>query len=139
MDEPGLITVRSRKSVKAAVDRLEADLKAHGVTVFARIDHAAGAASVGMRLRPTELLVFGNPKAGTPLMLVRQTIGIDLPLKMLAWEDADGAVWVSYNDPAWLAARHGLGEEAQQTVRELAATLARLAETAAGGPGEQSR
>lgn len=139
MDKPGLITVRSRNSVKAAVDRLEADLKAHGVTIFARIDHAAGAASAGMHLRPTELLVFGNPKAGTPLMLVEQTIGIDLPLKVLAWEDADGAVWVSYNDPAWLAARHGLGEETQQTVRGLAATLARLAEAAAGGPGEQSR
>jgi uncharacterized protein (DUF302 family) len=134
-----LITVRSRNSVKAAVDRLEAELKAHGVTVFARIDHAAGAVSAGMSLRPTELLVFGNPKAGTPLMQAQQTIGIDLPLKILAWEDPVGAVWVSYNDPAWLAARHGLGNETQQPVRALAATLARLAEAAAGGPGEQPR
>src|SRR4029450_12973509 len=73
-----------------------------------RIDHAAGAAAVGMPLRPTELLIFGNPPAGTPLMQAEQTIGIDLPLKALVWEDASGGVWIAYNDPAWLAVRHGL-------------------------------
>ena len=132
MNKTGLTTIRSRDSVKATIDRLEAELKAAGVTVFARIDHAAGAASAGMSLRPTELLIFGNPKAGTPLMQAKQTIGIDLPLKVLAWEDASGDVWVSYNDPAWLAARHGLGEEAQEAVRALAAALVKFAKAAAG-------
>ena len=132
MNQAGLITIRSRHSVKATVDRLESALKAAGVSVFARIDHAAGAASVGMELRPTELLIFGNPRAGTPLMQAKQTIGIDLPLKLLAWEDADGAVWASYNDPAWLAARHELGEEAAAAVHALAAALTKFTEAAAG-------
>ena len=131
MNQAGLITIRSRHSVKATVDRLESDLKAAGVSVFARIDHAAGAASVGMELRPTELLIFGNPRAGTPLMQSKQAIGIDLPLKLLAWEDADGAVWASYNDPAWLAARHELGEEAAAAVHALAAALTKFTEAAA--------
>ena len=125
MDDAGLVTVRSRDSVKQTVDRLEAALTAAGVTVFARIDHAAGAASVGMALRPTELLIFGNPKAGTPLMQARQTIGIDLPLKILGWEDEAGAVWLTYNDPAGLATRHGLGAETQASA-EMAAMLSKL-------------
>ena len=107
MTENGLITIRSQSSVKATIDRLEASLEESGVGIFARIDHRAGAISAGMSLRPTEVLIFGNPKAGTPLMQAKQTIGIDLPLKVLAWEDASGNVWVTYNDPAWLAARHG--------------------------------
>jgi uncharacterized protein (DUF302 family) len=131
MNKPGLTTIRSGKPVKATIDRLEADLKAAGVTVFARINHAAGAIAVGMPLRPTELLIFGNPRAGTPLMQANQTIGIDLPLKVLAWEDAEGQVWVTYNDPAWLAARHGLGEEVAEAVRGLTAALTSLAQAAA--------
>ena len=131
MNEAGLITIRSRYSVKETIDRLDSDLKAAGVSVFARIDHAAGAASVGMALRPTELLIFGNPRAGTPLMQAKQTIGIDLPLKLLAWEDANGAVWASYNDPACLAAQHGLGDEAADAVRGLVAALTKFAEAAA--------
>jgi uncharacterized protein (DUF302 family) len=131
MTKTGLITIRSRHSVKITIDRLESALKAAGVSVFARIDHAAGAASVGMELRPTELLIFGNPRAGTPLMQAKQTIGIDLPLKLLAWEDANGAVWASYNDPAWLAARHELGEEAAAPVGALAAALTKFTEAAA--------
>src|SRR6516225_1827663 len=90
------------------MDRLEAEIKAKGITVFARIDHAAGAAQAGLSLRPTEVLIFGNAKAGTPLMQSNQTIGIDLPLKALVWQDADGKVWLSYNAPSWLAQRHGL-------------------------------
>jgi uncharacterized protein (DUF302 family) len=131
MTATGLITIRSQHSVKVTIDRLESDLKAAGVSIFARIDHAAGAASVGMELRPTELLIFGNPRAGTPLMQAKQTIGIDLPLKVLAWEDADGAVWANCNDPAWLAARHEIGEAAAP-VRALAAALTKFTEAAAG-------
>jgi uncharacterized protein (DUF302 family) len=94
-------------------DRLEAEIKAKGMTVFARIDHAAGAAELGLPLRPTELLIFGNAKAGTPLMQANQAIGIDLPLKALVFEDAAGTVWLSYNDPRWLAQRHGIGAVTQ--------------------------
>ncbi len=107
MTENGLITLPSTHGVKETVDRLVAEAAAEGMTVFARIDHAAGAKAVGMALRPTELVIFGNAKGGTPLMQASQTIGIDLPLKALAWEDADGKVWLSYNEPAWLARRHG--------------------------------
>jgi uncharacterized protein (DUF302 family) len=107
-------------------------LATKGITVFARIDHAAGAASAGMPLRPTELLIFGNPKAGTPLMQANQTIGIDLPLKVLVWEDASGGVWIAYNDPTWLAQRHQLGGNAAAAVKAMAGMLAKLAEAAAG-------
>jgi uncharacterized protein (DUF302 family) len=89
------------------MNRFEADVKAKGMIVFARIDHAAGAAAAGLPLRPTELLIFGNAKAGTPLMQSVQTIGIDLPLKALVWQDGSGKTWLSYNDPGWLVKRHG--------------------------------
>jgi uncharacterized protein (DUF302 family) len=129
MDVEGLITRPSRRSVRETIDRLAAELAAKGVTIFARIDHAAGAAAVGMSLRPTELLIFGNAKAGTPLMQLSQAIGIDLPLKALAWEDAAGKVWLAVNDPAWLARRHGLADDAAP-VQAMAAVLSGLAETA---------
>ena len=102
----GMISVKSAHSVKVTADRLENILQAKGMTVFKRIDHAAGAASVGKELRPTELVIFGNPKVGTPLMLCSQSIAIDLPQKALIWEDANGQVWFSYNDPKFLALRH---------------------------------
>lgn len=127
MSDDGLITLASNHPVKATMDRLEAALRDKGITLFARIDHAAGAASVDMPLRPTELIIFGNPKSGTPLMQARQSIGIDLPLKMLGWQDAAGKVWLAYNDPAWLARRHGLGSEAEAAVTGLAKALAMLA------------
>ena len=130
MSEAGLLTLGSQHSVKETLDRLEAALRAGGVTVFARIDHAAGAASVGMALRPTEVVIFGNPRAGTPLMQAVQTTGLDLPLRVLAWEDADGDVRVTYNDPAWLAARHALGDNAAAAVAALAAASAKLVEGA---------
>ena len=131
MSENGLITITSNHSVKETLDRLEASLRGNGVTVFARIDHAAGAASVDMTLPPTELIVFGQPQAGTPLMQARQSIGIDLPLKMLAWQDSNGKNWLAYNDIAWLAKRHGLGEDLAPAINGIAKALAKLAETAA--------
>jgi uncharacterized protein (DUF302 family) len=138
---PGLVSIRSGHSVKVTIDRLQAMLEAKGITTFARVDHGAGAAAVGMSLRSTELLVFGDPTAGTRLMQVEQTIGIDLPLKALAWEDASGGVWISYNDPVWLAVRHGFHHDtadavhatAGVTVHAMVGLLAKLAEAAAGG------
>jgi uncharacterized protein (DUF302 family) len=96
MSADGLITLRSSHGPKDTMNRLEAELKAKGATIFARIDHTAGAAEAGLPLRPTELLIFGNAKAGTPLMQAEQAIGIDLPLKMLVWQDASGATWLAY-------------------------------------------
>lgn len=104
----GLIVVKSPYSPKDTMDRFEAVVKQKHLTVFARIDHAAGAAKVGKKLRSTELLIFGNPQGGTPFMECDQTVGIDLPLKMLVWEDASGQVWLGYNDPEFLAKRHGV-------------------------------
>jgi uncharacterized protein (DUF302 family) len=132
MAADGLTTLPSAFGAKETMDRLEAEIKATGMTVFARIDHAAGAAQVGLSLRPTEVLIFGNAKAGTPLMQSSQSIGIDLPLKVLIWEDANGKVWLSYNEPSWLAKRHGLGTESQPTVEGMAAGLSALARKAAG-------
>src|SRR5450631_2789386 len=108
MAAPGLITLPSSNGPKDTMDRLESAVKAKGMTVFARIDHAAGATAAGLSLQPTELLIFGNAKAGTPLMQSVQTFGIDLPLKALVWQDASGTTWLSYNDSAFLAQRHGL-------------------------------
>src|ERR1700746_2664522 len=105
----GLTTVPSSFGAKETMDRLEAEVKAKGLTVFARVDHAAGAAAVGLALRPTELLIFGNAHGGTPPMEADQTAGIDLPLKALVYQDAAGQVWLAYNNPGWVAQRHGLG------------------------------
>lgn len=127
MPDTGLVTRQSVHDFDGTVRRLAARLDAKGVTVFARVDHAAGAASVGMMLRPTTLFMFGNPAAGTPLMQAAQSAGIDLPLKMLVWQDANGIVHLSYNDPSWIAARHGLGGGVQQAVTAMAETLDALA------------
>ena len=103
------------------MDRFEAGIKAHGMTVFARIDHEALAEQAGLALRPTEVILFGNPRGGTPLMEANQTIGIDLPLKALVWQDASGKTWLSYNDPASLARRHQIaGAERVTTAMESA-------------------
>ncbi len=126
----GLTTVASGFGPTETMDRLVAAVAAKGLTVFARIDHAAGAAAVGLPLRPTEVLVFGNARGGTPLMQAAQTISIDLPLKALVYADADGKSWLAYNDPAWLARRHGLGPEVEPTVKALTAALAALAAAA---------
>jgi uncharacterized protein (DUF302 family) len=123
MAADGLITLSSSHGPKDTMDRLAAEIAARGMTIFARVDHAAGAAVVGLPLRPTELLIFGNAKGGTPLMQSEQTIGIDLPLKALVWQDASGRTWLSYNDPGWLAKRHGLGAEVDPAVKAMAAAL----------------
>ncbi len=130
MTANGLTTVPSAHSVKDTIDRLEADVRAKGMTVFARIDHAAGAKAAGMALRPTELLIFGNARGGTPLMQADQTMGIDLPLKALAWEDQNKKVWLSYNEPAWLADRHGVGGMVSDPTQRMGAALAALAKAA---------
>ena len=103
----GMTAVKSPHSVKDTVDRLETAAKARNLVVFLRVDHAAGAQKAGRTLRPNELLVFGNPQGGTPLMECAQSAGIDLPLKALAWQDEAGQVWLGYNEPQYVAARHG--------------------------------
>jgi uncharacterized protein (DUF302 family) len=105
----GLVAVKSPHNAKMTMDKFEAVAKERGLNIFARIDHAAGAQKVGKTLRPTEVLIFGNPAGGTPMMECAQSAGIDLPLKALAWEDAQGQAWLGYNDPAWLAKRHEAG------------------------------
>jgi len=102
----GLINIKSAHGVQMTADRLESVLKEKGMTVFIRIDHSRGAKKVGKDLRPTELVIFGNPEAGTPLMQCAQRVAIDLPQKALIWEDADGQVWLSYNTPMYLKKRH---------------------------------
>lgn len=125
----GLVTKKSAHSVAQTLDRLEGALKDKGIVVFARIDHAAGAKKAGMHLRPTELLIFGNPKLGTPLIESKQTIGIDLPLKVLAWQDENGQVWLTYNAPAFLANRHGITDRAQ-VLKKMTGALHKLTDVA---------
>ena len=134
MAADGLTTLRSNYDLKDTMNRLEAAVKARGLTVFARIDHAAGAAAVDMSLRPTELLIFGNAKGGTPLMQSVQTIGIDLPLRALVWQDASGTTWLSYNDPSWLAKRHALDDATGTAVRAMAGVLDAVAKAATTSP-----
>jgi uncharacterized protein (DUF302 family) len=133
MATPGLTTIRSSFGPQDTMNRLETAVKAKGMTVFARIDHAAGATAVGLPLRPTEVLIFGNARGGTALMQSIQTIGIDLPLKALVWQDAAGDTWLSYNDPDWLAKRHGLSSETETAVGTLVGALAALAKAATAG------
>jgi uncharacterized protein (DUF302 family) len=108
MTPDGMILLPSSHDANATMDRLVASVTAHGLHVFARIDHAGAAQQAGLTLRPTEVLIFGDPKGGTLLMQAAQSIGIDLPLKVLVWEDEAGKCWIGYNDPHWLAARHGV-------------------------------
>ena len=103
----GVIAVKSPFPAKETMNRFEENAKQRGLNIFVRIDHAAGAAKVGKTLRPTEVLIFGNPQGGTPFIECAQSVGIDLPLKALVWEDPQGQVWLGYNDPAYLAQRHG--------------------------------
>ena len=133
MAAEGLTTIPSSFGPQDTMNRLEAAVKTKGMMLFARIDHAAAASAVGLSLRPTEVLIFGNAKAGTPLMQSVQTIGIDLPLKALVWQDAADNTWLSYNDPAWLAQRHGLGGETEPAVGLMTAALAAVARAATAG------
>lgn len=121
----GLISIRSPHSASDTMDRLEEAAKQRDLKVFARIDHAAGAATIGSALRPTQVLIFGNPQGGTPLMQCAQTMGIDLPLKALVWEDQASQVWLGYNDPVFLARRHGVPQcAAADKLRNALADLA---------------
>jgi uncharacterized protein (DUF302 family) len=130
MAVPGLTTIKSSHRPGETASRLENAIKAKGLTVFARINHAEGAAAAGLSLRPTEVLIFGNARGGTPLMQAAQTIGIDLPLRALVWQDASDDTWLSWNDPAWLAARHGLSS-VEGVAGKLSALLEDVAKAAA--------
>ena len=126
----GLTTIPSSLGPKETMDRLVAEIRAKGMNVFARIDHAAGAAEVGLKLRPTKLILFGNALGGTPLMQSIQTVGIDLPLKVLVWQDAQGKTWVSYNEPRWIAQRHGV-TSTEQVVSKMTDMLSAMLRKAA--------
>lgn len=132
MTVAGLTTHRSKYGPAETMDRLAAAVGRRGMQVFARIDHAAGARAVGLTLRPTELLIFGAPQAGTQLMQAAQTIGIDLPLRALVWQDAEQATWIAYNDPAYLAGRHGIDTAVMPVLAAMTAALAQLVREAAG-------
>lgn len=129
-DDPGLVHAESAHDVPTTVQRLTDALTQKGITVFNTIDHAEGAAGVGMDLRPTTLVIFGNPQVGTPLMQCSPTMGIDLPMKMLVWRDADGTVRLTYVDPATLAERHELGPECEEPVRTASTALQNFASAA---------
>ena len=124
----GIIDKASNHSVDETLDKLKGILQAKGVTVFALVDHSGEAAKVGMKMPPTKLLIFGNPKAGTPLMVAAPSSAIDLPLKILIWEDARGKVWVSYNSPAYLQERHGFPPELLPNIAVVEALATKAAE-----------
>jgi uncharacterized protein (DUF302 family) len=126
----GIISQLSQYSVPVTIDRLEAALEVKGITIFARIDQQAEAAKVGLSLCPTQLLLFGNPKAGTSLMVAEPTIALDLPLKVLAWEATDGKVWVSYNDPNYLKQRFSLCDELVKNIAIIAPLIAQALSSA---------
>ena len=127
----GLTSIQSSFGPKETMDRLETEIRAQGMQVFAQIDHAAGAADAGLTLAPTELIIFGNARGGTPLMQSAQTVGIDLPLKALVWEDTAGETWISYNEPSWIAQRHSVAN-AEPVVSKMAAALSAMSKAAAG-------
>jgi uncharacterized protein (DUF302 family) len=126
----GLVLVESSFNPEETIGRLRAEIHSKGLTVFAQIDHAAGAREVGMELRPTTLIIFGNARGGTPLMQSVPTAGIDLPLKALIWEDAAGKTWISYNDPGWIAKRHAV-TNAESMVTKLGELLSAMTSSAA--------
>lgn len=126
--ENGIATIPSHQSVDRTVEKLEGILQAKGVKLFALIDHSGEAEKAGMQMRPTKLLIFGNPKAGTPLMIASPSIAIDLPLKILVWEDGGGKVWISYNTAAYLQTRHGLPPDLVQNIAVVDSLAAKSAE-----------
>ena len=125
----GIISIKSSHDVKTTVDRLDNILREKGMTVFIRINHAEGAQKVGKKLRPTELVIFGNPKVGTPLMQCGQSVAIDLPQKALIWQDEAGQVWLSYNDPKYLASRHSI-KECGEIIKKIEKALGNFARMA---------
>ncbi len=124
---PGLVTVPSHYPVAETLDRLELELHSRGMKIFARIDFSADARDADLEIPPKQLLIFGNPKAGTPLMRARPSVALDLPLKALAWEDDDGNVWLSWNSPEYLAERHRLPSELRETLRGVEKLLRKAA------------
>ena len=130
MHDQGLVVKKSSHAVTATLDKLEGIVKSKGFTVFARIDHAAGASKVGQAMRPTEVLLFGNPKIGTALILSRQSVGLDLPIRVAAWEDDSGQVWIGYNAPDWLASRHGITDR-DKVIKKMSGALGKLTSAAA--------
>ena len=124
----GVFRIRAHHSVAETTDRLEALLKERGILVFARIDFSGDAAKAGLTMRPEQLLIFGNPKAGTPLMLASPIAGLDLPLKALVWEDADGATWIAYNDPQYVIRRHDLAPTLAANLAAVTPLLERAAQ-----------
>jgi len=123
----GIIDKPSNHSVEQTIERLKRVLQSNGVNLFAVVDHSGEAEKVGMKMRPTKLLIFGSPKAGTPLMLAAPSIAIDLPLKILVWEDSQGKVWVSYNSPDYLEKRHGLPQKLLQNIAVVETVAAKAA------------
>jgi uncharacterized protein (DUF302 family) len=119
----GIISKPSKYSVPETLNRLESILKAKGIKIFTLIDHSGEAEAAGLKMPPTQLLIFGNPKGGTPVMLAAPTSAIDLPLKALAWQDADGQVWLSYNDPAYLHHRYGLSDDVMKPLAGMGAVI----------------
>jgi len=124
----GIVTIASNHSVDQTVEKLKTNLQSKGVKLFAMIDHSGEAAKVGMKMSPTKLLIFGNPKGGTPLMLASPSVAIDLPLKILVAEDAQGKVWISYNSPEYLQERHGLPQDLVQNIAVVKTLAAKAAE-----------
>jgi uncharacterized protein (DUF302 family) len=124
----GLIHLQSPYSVPETLKRIESLLLAKNISVFARIDHSGEAEKAGLKMRPTQLLIFGSPKAGTPVMVASPSAAIDLPLKALAWEDAEGHVWLSYNSPEYLKQRHGIPEELEKNIAGVGALLEKAVE-----------
>jgi uncharacterized protein (DUF302 family) len=135
MAADGLTTIKSAYSAQETMARLEAAVAAKGMTVFAHIDHAAGAVQAGLPLRPTDLLIFGSPKGGTPVMQSVQTAGIDLPLKALVWQDEAGITWLSYNTPTWIAERHGA--DAQAALRGMTGVIEAIVAAATSASPKQ--
>ena len=125
----GMINVKSQHTVAQTADKLEEILTGKGMTIFARVNHSAGAAKVGQELRDTELVIFGNPQSGTPLMQCAQQVAIDLPMKALVWKDEQGAVWLSYNDPAYLAQRHNM-QGCEAVLEKISGALANFSKAA---------
>ncbi len=142
MGEPfeseGLVSLASRNDFQTTLGRLTDAMTTHQATIFTVIDHAAGAKDAGLALPPTTVVIFGDPRAGTSLMQARRTTGLDLPLKVLVWQDPSGEVWLSYNDPAWIARRHGLDPGALPTTARMATAL-KLFTEAAVGPESKDR
>ena len=137
MTVDGLIACISKFGPKETMDRLAGAVTRRGISIMARIDHAAAAAAVGMELRPTEVLIFAKPRGGTPLMQAVQTVGIDLPLKALVWQDEGGTTWLAYDDPQWLAQRHGIDAGLDQTLQAMADALGAVAREATAASAKE--